>query len=156
MKLRGWIVTLLIACASAPLVIAQSGPVMSADESYVPRLGDLMNAIQSRHLKLYFAGKAQNWPLADYELRQLKASLSEAAMLYSGIPVSNVTTLAISVELVDSAIAAKDGRKFAKTFGDLTGGCNSCHQSMERAFIAIRVPTEQPFSNQVFAPQGKP
>jgi hypothetical protein len=38
-------------------------------------------------------------------------------------------------------------------FGDLTDGCNSCHQSMERAFIAIRVPTEQPFSNQVFTPQ---
>jgi hypothetical protein len=156
MKLRGWIVALLTACASIPLVIVQSGPVLSADEPYVPRLGDIMNAIQARHLKLYFAGKAQNWPLAGYELRQLKASLAEAAILYSGIPVSNVTTLANSVESVEDAIVAKDSRKFAKAFGDLTGGCNSCHQSMERAFISIRVPTEQPFSDQVFTPQGKP
>ena len=153
MKLRGWIVALLTACASVPLVTAQSGPAMSADEQYVPRLGDIMDAIQVRHLKLSFAGKAQNWPLAGYELRQLKASLAEAAILYSGIPVSNVTTLANSVELVEDAIGAKDGRKFAKAFGDLTGGCNSCHQSMERAFIAIRVPTEQPYSDQVFTPQ---
>jgi len=153
MKLRGWIVALLTACASAPLVTAQSGPAMSADEQYVPRLGDIMDAIQVRHLKLSFAGKAQNWPLAGYELRQLKASLAEAAILYSGIPVSNVTTLANSVESVEDAIAAKDGRKFAKAFGDLTGGCNSCHQSMERAYITIRVPTEQPYSNQVFTPQ---
>jgi hypothetical protein len=156
MKLRGWIVALLTACASIPLVIVQSGPVLSADEPYVPRLGDIMNAIQARHLKLHFAGKAQNWPLAGYELRQLKASLAEAAILYSGIPVSNVTTLANSVESVEDAIVAKDSRKFAKAFGDLTGGCNSCHQSMERAFISIRVPTEQPFSDQVFTPQGKP
>jgi hypothetical protein len=156
MKLRGWIIALLTACASLPLVTAQSGPAMSADEPYVPRLGDIMNAIQARHLKLYFAGKAQNWPLAGYELRQLKASLAEAAILYSGIPVSNVTTLANSVESVEDAIVAKDGRKFAKAFGELTGGCNSCHQSMERAFISIRVPTEQPFSDQVFTPQGKP
>jgi hypothetical protein len=70
--------------------------------------------------------------------------------------VSNVTTLANSVESVEDAIVAKDGRKFAKAFGELTGGCNSCHQSMERAFISIRVPTEQPFSDQVFTPQGKP
>ena len=156
MKLRGRIVALLTACASILLAIVQSGPVLSADEPYVPRLGDIMNAVQSRHLKLYFAGKAQNWPLAGYELRQLKASLAEAANLYSGIPVSTVTTMANSVELVEDAIGAKDGRKFAKVFGALTDGCNSCHRSMDRAFIAIRVPTEQPFSNQMFAPQGKP
>jgi hypothetical protein len=126
---------------------------MSADEPYVPRLGDIMNAMQSRHLKLYFAGKAQNWPLAAYELHQLKASLVEAAMLYTGIPASDVITLANPVQTVDDAIGAKDSRKFAKAFGDLTDGCNSCHRSIERAFIAIRVPTEQPFSNQEFTPQ---
>jgi hypothetical protein len=57
------------------------------------------------------------------------------------------------VQTVDDAIGAKDSRKFAKAFGDLTDGCNSCHRSIERAFITIRVPTEQPFSNQEFTPQ---
>jgi hypothetical protein len=155
MKLRGWMMALLMACASATLPILQSGPALSADEPYVPRLGDIMNAMQLRHLKLYFAGKDQNWPLAAYELHQLKASLVEAAMMYSGIPVSNVTTLSNSVQSIDDAVGAKDTRKFEKAFSELTDGCNSCHQSMARAFIAIRVPTEQPFSNQVFAPQGK-
>jgi len=54
------------------------------------------------------------------------------------------------------AIAAKDGKRFGKLFDELTLNCNGCHQSMERGYIAIRVPTEQPFSNQVFAPRVKP
>ena len=36
-----------------------------------------------------------------------------------------------------------------------TQGCNACHQSMGRGYIVMRVPTEQPFSNQLFPPQGK-
>jgi hypothetical protein len=144
-----------MACASLLLAISHSVPAVAADDPYVPRLGDIMNTMQTRHLKLYFAGRAQNWPLATYELRQLKESLVEAAVLYSGIPVSNVTTLSVPVQAVEDAIVAKDSRKFASSFGNVTAGCNSCHQSMERGFVAIRVPTEQPFSNQVFAPQGK-
>src|SRR5207237_9639002 len=35
----------------------------------VPLLGDIMNAVQTRHMKLWFAGKAFNWELATYELR---------------------------------------------------------------------------------------
>jgi hypothetical protein len=52
--------------------------------------------------------------------------------------------------------AAKDSGKFAKAFGELTAGCNACHQSMERGFIVMRVPTEDPFSDQRFAPPDKP
>ncbi len=156
MRLRGWIVALGFLGASISLAVAQGIDQPSTEQQYVPRLGDIMNAAQVRHSKLWFAGKAGNWDLAAYELRQLKASLVEAAMLYSGIPVSNVTTLAAPLKSVSDAIDAKDNRRFAKSFGELTDGCNSCHRSMERAFIAIRQPTEGPFGNQVFQPQGKP
>lgn len=53
-----------------------------------------MVAIQSRHMKLWFAGKALNWELAAYELCQLDTGLMEAATLYPGIPVNDVTTMA--------------------------------------------------------------
>jgi len=45
-----------------------------------------------------------------------------------------------------------------KAFGELTTGCNSCHQSTGRGFIVMTVPTASPFGNQSFAPrpmQGK-
>lgn len=146
----------LMVCASPLVAMAQTGKNLPPSEPYVPRLGDIMNAAQSRHMKLWFAGKSSNWDLAAYELRQLKASLVEAASLYEGIPVTNVTTMVQPVQSVNDAIEAKDSKKFTKTYGDLTSGCNGCHQSIGRGFIVIRVPDVSPFSDQQFAPQGKP
>lgn len=156
MKLRGYIIALLTACSMTSLAIAQSTLEPTTGEHYVPRLGDIMNAVQSRHMKLWFAGKALNWELAAYELRQLKAGLLEAALLYEGIPVTNVTTMTKPLQSVADAIEAKDSRRFATTAGELTDGCNGCHQSMQRGFIVIQTPTASPFGNQVFPPQKKP
>ncbi|MBR0726700.1 hypothetical protein [Bradyrhizobium manausense] len=155
MKLRAWMLA-LAGLGAATAVAAQDLKSPSADQ-YVPRLGDIMSAAQTRHQKLWLAGKAQNWELAAYELRQLKASLIEAAVLYSGIPVSNVTTLEPSLQSTSDAIDAKEGRKFAKALGDLTEGCNGCHRSMKRSFVVMKVPSDpQPFANQQFAPQARP
>jgi hypothetical protein len=136
--------------------MAQDLKSPSAGE-YVPRLGDIMSAAQTRHEKLWLAVKAQNWELAAFELSQLKASLVEAALLYSGIPVSNVTTLETPLQATSDAITAKDGRKFAKAFGVLTDGCNSCHRDMKRGFVVMKVPADQQsFGNQQFSPSAKP
>ena len=156
MKLRGYILALLLVCSLTPLAIAQSGMNTPMTEQYVPRLGDIMNAIQSRHMKLWFAGKALNWELAAYELRQLESGLMEAATLYPGIPATNVTTMAKPAQSVADAIEAKDSRRFATAVGVFTDGCNACHQSIGRGFIVMRVPTESPFSNQVFSVQDRP
>ncbi len=154
MRLRGWIIALTV-CALTPFALAQSGINAATGEQYVPRLGDIMNAAQLRHMKLWFAGKALNWELAAYELGQLKASLVEAASLYSGIPVTSVSTMAEPVQSISDAITARDGRRFSNAIGELTNGCNACHQSMERGYIVMRIPDASPFSNQLFAPQGK-
>jgi hypothetical protein len=157
MKLRGWIIGLLMACSFTPLAIAQSSrDATKSNEQYVPRLGDIMNAVQSQHIKLWFAGKAKNWELAAYELRQLKADLLQAALMYEGIPVTNVTTMSKPAQSIADAIEARDGKRFAGAVGELTDGCNACHQSMARGFIAIEMPAAQPFSDQSFAPPKKP
>jgi ornithine carbamoyltransferase len=158
MKLRASIVVLLVVFSSAP-ALAQSEQsnlkVTPTNEQSLPLLGDIMNAVQTRHMKLWFAGKAQNWELAAYELRQLKSGLLEAAVMYEGIPVTNVTTMIDPVQSVADAIAAKDSKRFAKTVGEMTEGCNGCHKSMERGFIDMRLPKTSPFSNQVFPRRGK-
>jgi hypothetical protein len=155
MKMRGYILALLLVSSVTPLAVAQSGMNLPATEQYVPRLGDIMNGIQLRHMKLWFAGKAGNWDLAAYELRQLESELMEAATLYPGIPATNVTTMTQPAQSIADAIEAKDSRQFAKAVDGFTNGCNACHQSIGRGFIVMRVPTESPFSNQVFPPQVK-
>jgi hypothetical protein len=158
MKLRAWLAGLLMVCATAPLAAAQTQTDLdpAAGEKYLPRLGDIMNTVQTRHIKLWFAGKAANWELAAYELRQLRGGLEEAALMYPGIPVTNITTMSNPVQAVADAIAAKDLKRFNKAVGELSAGCNGCHQSIGRGFIAIKAPTEQPFGDQSFAPQSKP
>jgi hypothetical protein len=156
MKLRQMIIAVLTVGALAPAAVAQSSLQPTTGEQYVPRLGDIMNAVQTRHIKLRLAGKAANWDLAAYELRQLKAGLLEAAVLYEGIPVSNVTTMSAPVQSIADAIAAKDGQRFAKAAGELTDGCNACHKSMGRGFIVMQMPTNAPFGDQSFAPPKKP
>lgn len=140
---------LCVAIVWAPLALAQG-------QAYVPALGDIMSAAQLRHIKLWFAGKLQNWDLASYELGQIKTSLEDAANLYRGIPVSFVTATADPVQAIGAAIEAKDGARFAKGFNELTAACNACHQAIGRGFIVIQVPTASPFSDQSFVPRKQP
>jgi len=47
------------------------------------------------------------------------------------------------------------GQRFAKSIAEFTNGCNACHQSIERGFVVMRVPTESPFTDQVLPPQER-
>ncbi|MDF2115120.1 hypothetical protein PY365_06010 [Roseiarcaceae bacterium H3SJ34-1] len=138
----------------SPFAVAQSGVSESINAPGVQRLADIMSVTQLRHIKLWFAGKSSNWKLADYELQQFRASLVEAASLYPGIPVTNVTMMADPVQAVADAIKAKNSRAFANTFVALTDGCNACHRSMGLDFIVVKIPTTSPFSDQAFPPPG--
>jgi hypothetical protein len=129
----------------APLALAQG-------ETYVPALGDIMSAIQSRHIKLWFAGRLKNWELASFELERIRQGLESAATLYSGIPADYVGATVDPIKDLSAAITAKDGAKFVKAYGALNAACNACHKGINRGFIVIQVPSTSPFSDESFAP----
>jgi hypothetical protein len=134
------------------MVVAQTPPKPSA------RLADVMSALQSRHSKLWTAGQQRNWELAGYQLELVKAGLGDAIGMYNDIPVTNVAMVDGPLKSIDGAIAARSGPAFTKAFGELTAGCNACHQSVGRGFIVMTIPTMSPFGNQSFVPsavQGK-
>jgi hypothetical protein len=157
MILRHWCAAIALFTGAVTSAVAQSDltPSLSAKQ-HAPRLVEIMTAAQLQHLKLWFAGRAKNWDLAAYELRQLRDSLAEAAALYPGIPISNVTTMMVPLRSISDALAAKDSHKFASSMRELTDGCNACHSSMDRGFVVMKLPTDQPPpANQMFAPQEK-
>jgi hypothetical protein len=143
------IVALLLSFGIAPLAVAQS-------EAYVPALAEIMSAAQWRHIKLWFAGKHASWELASYELRQVRASLEDAATYYHGIPVEYVNATVEPILAIAAAIEAKDSMRFIKGYNALTAACNACHEGVGRGFIVIQVPTASPFSDQSFAPPKPP
>jgi hypothetical protein len=118
--------------------------------SYSASLGDIMGAMQWRHIKLWYAGEADDWDLAGYELEQINDTFVQAAMLYRNIPVNYIAAAAKPLLMLREAVAAKDGAKFAHGFADLTAACNGCHQAAKIGFIAIQTPTSSPFSDQKF------
>jgi hypothetical protein len=59
----------------APVILA----AQPAKEPYAPGLGEFMTAMQLRHAKLWFAGRAKNWDLAGYEIDEIKEGLEDAA-----------------------------------------------------------------------------
>jgi hypothetical protein len=144
MRKQTWAGAFLIGVACTSLAASQ--------DAYVPALGDVMTAVQWRHIKLWFAGKGENWDLASYELRQIKASLEEAVVFYRGIPVESVGGTVDPIRAIDSAIKAEDGALFAKSYSALNDACNACHVEMGRGFIVIQTPASSPFSDQLIAP----
>ena len=131
--------------ASTPQA-ATPGP---ASEPYEPGLGEIMALQQMRHIKLWFAGRAGNWPLADYEIDELKEGFDDVNQRLGGDMVEKA--VAARIAALEKAVEAKDRAAFANAFDQLTAGCNSCHQALDHAFIVIQRPTSLPYSDQSFA-----
>jgi hypothetical protein len=155
-----------IAVLSAAAVgMAATGPRSSgtvakteAAPAYAPVTSDIMNAyIQPRHIKLWLAGKSQNWELADYENHNIGGALARMAKAIPDYKGSATTDLIAAfatpqIAAVAAAIKAKDEPAFVKAYADLTTGCSGCHQATAHELVKIKVPDSDAFPDQAFTP----
>ena len=130
-----------------------------AEPPYTPGLGEIMTFQQMRHVKLWLAGQAGNWPLAGYELDELNEGFADVAMYHpthkdADLPIPQLLDKIIKapVAQLDEAIKAKDQDRFLKAFDQLTEGCNGCHQATKFGFNVVTRPTGNPYANQQFEP----
>lgn len=141
--------------ADAQTPTTRGGPA-SSTLNYVPGVGDLMNlVVQPRHARLGLALKAGNWDLAAYAHKQLAQAFRTVATVqpkYMKFTVSEMieSTTGEAMRGLDDAIRARDAKRAAAAFSDLTDGCNSCHTALEHAFVVIKVPEASSFPNQEF------
>jgi hypothetical protein len=147
--------SILLALAGANLAFGQQ-PANPAKPAFTPGLGEFMTFTQVRHAKLWLAGNAGNWELADYEIDELKEGLEDVAKYvptYKDMPVGKlIETTMKPIAEVEQAIKARDRSKFTSAFDKLSQACNSCHQATNRAFIVIQRPANSAFPNQSFTP----
>jgi hypothetical protein len=119
--------------------------------TYRPGFGEFMSGIQVHHEKLWFAGKAQNWALADFEVGEMKEAFDGIKQYCTDRPESkSVSMIEPALDSLSNAIKAKDEQQFKSSFVLLTSTCNSCHKATNHAFNVIKLPDTPPFSNQVF------
>jgi hypothetical protein len=136
----------------------QANPADAAPVPFTPNMGDLMNLlIQPRHAKLGLAGKAENWALAGYALKELQqgfGTISKVVPRWKALPVPDLIDAALKqpFAVMDFAIKAGDQRQFNESYEKITAGCNACHATAEQNFVVIKVPDASNFPNQEFSP----
>jgi mono/diheme cytochrome c family protein len=118
-----------------------------------------MNVILIEHNKLWFAARERNWPLAAYELgeiREIMGDVQELVPTFKSLPLADMLDAVITKEIVtlEKAIEAKDFKAFAAGYDKFTAACNACHQGTENGFIVIKRPTQPAFTNQDYRPRN--
>jgi|GEM_PF-6478804 len=139
-----------------------SAAASAAGGGYLPDLGEFMVRAQIHHQKLYSAGNAANWKLAQFELDELREALTEAGKyhdrwkdlpfrLSSMIP----SMMTGALQGCEESIRTADKATFVRSFDAIASSCNSCHLTAGRSFIVIQTPSASAFPNQQFTPGEK-
>jgi hypothetical protein len=118
-----------------------------------PGLGELMLDIQVHHNKLWFAGREENWPLAQFELDEITEIVKQAETIETDRPEVKLfkPMLYTHLDSIQKAIKNKDVHDFTEKFYSLTSACNNCHKNTHFDFNKIQTPEHPPYSNQDFS-----
>jgi hypothetical protein len=109
-----------------------------------PGLGTVMIEYGNRFSTMYYAAKAGNWGMADYQLKEAReiqevgenTRPARASMLKS-FESANLDKLA-------DTIKAKDWKKFDAAFKATVEACNGCHTANGFPFIKYELPKSSP------------
>lgn len=151
----------VVGIGMALLVARPSSAQQKPGAGYRPALIDIMNgSMQVHHTKLWFAGHADNWKLADLEVNAILSTIKNIEAFdprWQRKPVAMLAQrlLIPRLDAVQQAIKEQDPKKFKAAYVQLTGACNSCHKGVGRPEISIMVPPPQgagSYADQQFAP----
>lgn len=118
-------------------------------KSYVPGTGELMTNIQIHHAKLWFAGKNNNWPLAEYQESLIRSGFKKIQLYHGQKPEATlVAMIEPAMDSVEMAIREKNAGLFKRQFDFMTSSCNSCHQATNHPYNVIVAPTLTLLDNQ--------
>jgi len=123
-------------------------------EVYKPGFGEMMNSIQSHHLKLWYAGKNKNWKLAEFEIKELNEVVENIEKFQGKRKETElISMMNPALDSLKMAINKKDDDLFVNSYTGLTNSCNSCHKLTDFEFNIVKLPEgEPPFPNQNFKP----
>ena len=121
-------------------------------------LGEQMGYLQRYVEKLYFAGQAKNWDLADFYAREVDETVVDimsAKVVKEGVEVSKLMTTMLppAEQGLQEAVQARDPALFQTRYEALVDTCNACHQEAKHGFMKITIPDRPSVTNQSFAPE---
>jgi len=109
-----------------------------------PRMGSIMMEYGHRFYVTYYAARADNWGLAQYQLKEM-LELQEDSELSR--PKYAKDLKAFESDYLDQVKAAADKkswRQFTHAYKKAIAGCNACHTKTGHPYIRYRVPERAP------------
>ncbi len=105
-----------------------------------------MEQFQRFSQKVWFAGEAENWDLAEFyahELEELVDELATSDVTYEGYNLSDMSNkiLAPSIATLENSIRNKEVLHFKDSYQSMLQSCNACHQATHHEFIKIIKPS---------------
>ena len=149
--------------ASAEIAALKKEIAELKKSAYHPELGEQMLTLQIRHARLWFAGEAQNWTLAAFELQEIKEALDavveqnpehaifQPQRLADILPAMTKAPVAALRDAIDHGSMAE----FEKAYDGLSTACTGCHRTAGNDFLVIQRPSAPILDNLRTAPEKK-
>lgn len=104
--------------------------------------------------KLYFAGKKQNWELAEFYLEELEETaerIVQAKKIEDGINISAQMSemLIPKIKDLEEIVKKQNAKGFEGAYKSMIMNCNGCHMATRHGFVKVREP-QQNYYHQEF------
>lgn len=168
------LVGVLVACLAAIAAAVAQQPAPPNDDpaalraeierlkSIVPGQAFAMTQIAYNFNNLWFAAHAENWPLAQFYLSETRVRLRWALRI---TPVRKISTGDLTLQpfldaleqdhlaKIGDALAAKSVAQFENEYRGTLEGCQACHTTSEKPYLALQVPVAPAEPLIRFAPE---
>jgi hypothetical protein len=110
----------------------------------MPGMAEIMPQVGARIWKCYYAGKAQNRPLAKFQLAEAVNLMEKGAILRPKYTENMEKFIAEKVGAVSKCIESGDWDGFETEFAAMIDSANAYHEEYDKGFLRWKMPDEAP------------
>jgi hypothetical protein len=133
--------------------------------SQLPSQSHTMADVAYHFSNLWFAGQANNWPLAEFMLSEVRSHLRWSVRVRPIRPLSDGRQFSVgdmltaveqgALKELQDAVRAKDGPRFATSYKQMLASCYACHVAAEKPYLRTHIP-ERPADTMIEFDPAKP
>ena len=109
-----------------------------------PGLARIMPEIGARTWKLYYAAKLANWPMANFQYKEIIGLFEMGAFMRPKHEAAINQYLAENWKPLEETISSKDFARFEQAFTAAIDAANAYHELKEKPYIQWKLPDVPP------------
>lgn len=114
-------------------------------------LADIMQTVALRFSAIWFAGKAKNKEMVDYQLVELREAYREvekASPVVHGVDVAErLEDIINDIERLPKLVEKGKEKSFRNAYCGIVAKCSQCHADSGYDFIDVKIPYYNPYPN---------